>query len=203
MRTRWCAVLSLCSWVLLVLAVAVVAAAVLVPRLTGSTPMTVLTGSMSPTYPPGSLVVVRPVPVEDIGVGTPITYQLRSGEPTVVTHRVVGVGYDSEGVRVFTTKGDANEAVDREQVGAVQVRGEVWYAVPWIGRLNLLLTRDQHELVTRVVAGGCFVYAAGLVVRIWRRRPAAVLRGATGSLDLGVDGVRGPRSGIPPEQPGR
>ncbi|MEN8708125.1 MAG: signal peptidase I [Nocardioides marinisabuli] len=171
MRTRWCAMLSLCSWVLLGLAVAVVGAAVLVPRLTGSTPMTVLTGSMAPTYPPGALVVVRPVPAEDISIGTPITYQLRSGEPTVVTHRVIGVGYDGEGERIFTTQGDANEAPDREQVRAVQVRGEVWYAVPWIGRLNLLFTRDQHELITRVVAGGCFVYAAGLMVRSWRRRP--------------------------------
>lgn len=171
MRTRWCAMLSIFSWLVLGLAVAVVGAAVLVPRLTGSTPMTVLTGSMAPSYPPGTLVVVKPVPAEEIGIGTPITYQLRSGEPTVVTHRVVGVGYDGTGKRVFTTKGDANESPDREQVRAVQVRGEVWYAVPWIGRLNLLFTRGQHELVTRVVAGGCFAYAAGLLYRSWRRRP--------------------------------
>lgn len=174
MRTRWCAMLSICSWLLLGLAVAVVAAAVVVPRLTGSTPMTVLTGSMAPTYPPGALVVVRPVPVEEIGIGTPITYQLRSGESTVVTHRVVGVGYDGRGRRVFTTQGDANEAPDREPVRAVQVRGEVWYAVPWIGRLNLVLTRDQHELITRVVAVGCFVYAAAVLLRSRRRRPEPV-----------------------------
>ena len=173
MRTRWCAVLSILSWLVLGLAVAVVGAAVLVPRLTGSTPMTVLTGSMSPSYPPGTLVVVRPGPADDIAIGDAITYQLRSGEPTVVTHRVVGVGYDGKGERVFTTQGDANESPDREPVRAVQVRGEVWYAVPWIGRLNLLFTRGQHELITRVVAGGCFVYAAGLLYRSWRRRPQA------------------------------
>ncbi len=171
MRTRWCAALSFCSWLVLGLAVAVVGAAVLVPRLTGATPMTVLTGSMAPSYPPGTLVVVRPGPADDIAIGDAITYQLRSGEPTVVTHRVVGVGYDGKGERVFTTQGDANQSPDREQVRAVQVRGEVWYAVPWIGRLNLLFSRDQHELITRAVAGGCFVYAAGLLYRSWRRRP--------------------------------
>ena len=163
--------LSIVSWLVLGLAVAVVGAAVLVPRLPGSTPMTVLTGSMAPNYPPGTLVVVRPGPADDIAIGDAITYQLRSGEPTVVTHRVVGVGYDGKGDRVFTTQGDANESPDREPVRAVQVRGEVWYAVPWIGRLNLLFNRDQHELITRVVAGGCFVYAAALLMRGRRRRP--------------------------------
>ncbi len=46
-------------------------------------------------------------------------------------------------------------------VKPVQVRGEVWYAVPWIGRLNILFSADQHELMTRVAAGGCFAYAIG------------------------------------------
>ncbi len=61
------------------------------PRLGGATPYTVLTSSMEPEYPPGTLVVVRPVPIEEIGIGDVITYQLESGEPTVVTHRVVGL----------------------------------------------------------------------------------------------------------------
>lgn len=163
-------VVTVFSWLLLGLAVAVVGAAVIVPRLSGSTPMTVLTGSMSPTYPPGTLVVVRPLPADEIGIGTPITYQLRSGEPTVVTHRVIGVGYDGKGERVFATKGDANESPDAEPVRAVQVCGEVWYAVPWLGRLNILFSADQHELMTRVAAGGCFAYAAAVLLRgRWRR----------------------------------
>ena len=171
MRSCGRLLVAVLSWLLLGLAAAVVGAAVVVPRLSGSTPMTVLTGSMSPSYPPGTLVVVRPGPADGIVIGDAITYQLRSGEPTVVTHRVVGVGYDGKGERVFTTQGDANESPDREPVRAVQVRGEVWYAVPWIGRLNLLFNRDQHELITRVVAGGCFVYAAALLMRGRRRRP--------------------------------
>lgn len=171
MRTRWCAVLSICSWLLLGLAVAVVAAAVVVPRMTGSTPMTVLTGSMTPTYPPGTLVVVRPLPAEEIAVGSVITFQLRSGDPTVVTHRVVGIGYDGRGEKVFTTQGDANEGPDAAPVRPVQVRGEVWYAVPWLGRLNILFSTDQHELMTRVAAGGCFAYVLGVAVRACWRRP--------------------------------
>ena len=39
---------------------AVLALTIVIPRLTGSTPYTVLTGSMVPTYPPGTLIVVKP-----------------------------------------------------------------------------------------------------------------------------------------------
>lgn len=158
------------SWLVLMAALGIVLAAVLVPRLTGSTPMTVLTGSMAPAYPPGTLVVVRPVPAEKIRMGAVITYQLHSGEPTVVTHRVVGVGYDGAGKKVFTTQGDANEGPDAAQVRGVQVRGEVWYAIPLLGRLNVLFSADQHEMMTRLAAGGCFAYALGLLLRSWRQQ---------------------------------
>src|SRR4051794_850345 len=90
----------------------VIVAAVLVPRVAGATPYTILTGSMRPNMPPGTLVVIKPVPIKDITVGTVVTYQLRSGEPTVVTHRVVAVGTTLKGKRVFTTQGDANNVAD-------------------------------------------------------------------------------------------
>lgn len=166
------------SWLVLVAALGIVLAAVLVPRVAGATPMTVLTGSMTPVYPAGTLVVVRPLPAEEIAVGSVITFQLRSGDPTVVTHRVVGVGYDGTGEKVFTTQGDANQAPDVAPVREVQVRGEVWYSVPFLGRLNILFSTEQHELMTRVAAGGCFAYAIGALLRgQWRRaRPARPAR---------------------------
>ncbi|WP_235737294.1 S26 family signal peptidase [Nocardioides alcanivorans] len=85
------------SWVVATTAVLVVA--VVVPRLAGATPYTVVTGSMRPGLPPGTLAVVRPTPVEEIGIGDVITYQLESGKETVVTHRVVAVGLDATGTR--------------------------------------------------------------------------------------------------------
>ena len=50
-----------------------------------------------PASAPGSVVVVRPVDPADIGVGSVITYQLESGEPEVVTHRVVEQGVERPG----------------------------------------------------------------------------------------------------------
>ncbi|MGV3564082.1 MAG: signal peptidase I [Nocardioides sp.] len=159
------------SWVVLLGATALVTLAVLVPRVAGATPYTVLTGSMSPAYPAGTLVVVRPVALADVRVGDVVTYQLRSGEPTVATHRVVGVGWTADGEKVLTTRGDANSVADAEPVREVQLRGEVWYSVPWVGRLNILLSPDQHQLLVQLAAGALFLYAAVLLLRGWRSDP--------------------------------
>jgi signal peptidase len=104
------------AWCVILGAVAVLAAAVVVPRLGGATPYTVLTGSMEPRFPPGTLVVVRPVPIEEVGIGDVITYQLHSGDPTVVTHRVVGVSTTLGGEQSLITQGDANDIPDAAPV---------------------------------------------------------------------------------------
>lgn len=163
-------VVRVVSWGLTFGVTALVVAAVVVPRLAGATPYTVLTGSMAPAYPPGALVVVRPVDVAGVRPGDVVTYQLRSGEPAVATHRVVGIGWTAEGERLLTTRGDANEVADAEPVRAVQLKGEVWYSLPWVGRLNVLMSPDQHVLLVRLAAGALFAYAGLVLLRGWRSR---------------------------------
>jgi signal peptidase len=158
------------SWALLSVVVALATALVAVPKLTGSVPMTVLSGSMRPTYQPGSVVVVRPTPAENLRIGDPITYQIRSDEPTVVTHRVVGITTGTDGIRSFVTQGDANATPDPEPVVAGQVRGRVWYSVPYVGRLSTWVDGPRGELVTGGVAGGLMAYGALTVVSGGGRR---------------------------------
>lgn len=155
---------TLC-WTVVVIGVFVIGVAVVVPRLGGATPYTILTGSMTPAYPPGTLVVVRPVDPADIRTGDVVTYQLRSGEATVVTHRVVAVGRTTvSGEVVLTTQGDANASADAEPVRGVQVRGELWYAVPYLGRAGAVLTADTRQLLVYGVAGVLVLYAASMFV---------------------------------------
>lgn len=154
---RW--VGQVLAWVVILVASSAVVVAVLIPRIGGATPYTVLTSSMEPNYPPGTLVVVKPVPVDEIGVGTVITYQLASGRKAVVTHRVVSVGYGSDGEKVFTTKGDANDGVDLQPVMPVQIRGTLWYAVPKLGWASKAMDSDQRTTAVYVVAGGLGLYA--------------------------------------------
>lgn len=169
----WSWVRRVVVWLVLLAAVAVLAVAVIVPRIAGATPYAVQTGSMQPTYPPGTLVVTRPVDNDEIGIGTPLTYQLESGESTVVTHRVVGVRLGDDGKSWFQTQGDANNAPDEDLVRPIQVRGEVWYDVPYLGYLNSVLNGAQHQLLVFVVAGGLVVYALFMFVSALRDRVRA------------------------------
>lgn len=146
--------------VVLLAAAAILAVAVLVPRLAGATPYTVLTGSMQPAYPPGTMIVARPVTADDVALGTVITFQLTSGDPTVVTHRVVTIARKPDGDLRFQTKGDANDAPDPQWVRPEQVRGALWYAVPRLGYLSDLLTGEQRQRGVVVVAVVLLGYAA-------------------------------------------
>lgn len=60
-----------------------------VPRVMNGAALTVLTGSMEPTYEPGDIVVS--VPQDSYNIGDPVTFQPRSGDPMLITHRVVAV----------------------------------------------------------------------------------------------------------------
>lgn len=157
-------------WLVLLLIAVALAAAVLVPRIAGGTPYTVLTGSMEPDYPPGTLVVVKPVAVDRIRIGDVITYQRESGRSTVVTHRVVGVGSRLDGEKAFTTQGDANDTPDPAPVREVQVKGRLWYSVPYLGHLNNALTGRQRQVAVLVVSTGLVGYAAFMFVGAIRDR---------------------------------
>lgn len=171
---RW--VLRAVAVVVIAAALLVIAVAVVVPRLGGATPYTILTGSMRPDLPPGTMVVAKPVDPERVGIGAVVTYQLRSGDPQVVTHRVVAVGTTMEGELRFTTQGDANDVADEAPVLPEQIRGELWYAVPHLGRLTSVLDVGQRQLAIYVIAAGLVVYGLSMVAggaRERRQRKAA------------------------------
>ncbi|NPC97110.1 signal peptidase I [Nocardioides sp. zg-DK7169] len=157
------AVALLCSLAATALAVVLV----VVPVLSGSVPLTVLTGSMAPVHDPGDIVVVRPAAAEDLRVGDVITFEAVEGEPRLITHRIaalVGAG----GRPAFLTRGDANPVADPEPVLAEQVRGRVWYAVPQVGRLGGAL--GPHRDLLLVGAGALLLGAVLLDLWIAARR---------------------------------
>lgn len=128
---------------------------------------------MTPTYPPGTIVVVRPAPIDEITIGQAITYQLKSGESAVVTHRVIGTRLDEFGNREFITQGDANGAPDADPVRAVQVRGAVWYAIPKLGYASSWATGEQRQLAVYGIAALLLGYAGRMFLRAALGRSAA------------------------------
>lgn len=155
----------------LLIIVALGAVTIVVPAAVGGMPLSVLTGSMRPTYPPGTLVVITPASPEEIGVGDVITFQIESGKPAVATHRVIARSTDSGTGEVrFTTQGDANNTPDPEQVQPAQIRGKVWYAIPYLGWANQAIDGSTRSWAVPALAGALFLYAAWTIVSGLRER---------------------------------
>lgn len=162
------------TWAAAVLAVVLLTVMVLIPRLTGWVPLTVLSGSMEPTIPIGSLVVVERLDgqqpdLSGIEVGDAITFMPNPNDPTLVTHRVVSTGGRADGTPVFITRGDANGTNDPGPVSAEQVRGVVRYHVPYAGYVSTVLNVEQKQQGVVVLAGVLFLYAGLQVVQSVRR----------------------------------
>lgn len=160
---------------LLALVVLIGIVAIIVPAVAGATPMTVLTGSMSPAYPPGTLIIVKPVEARDIRIGDAVTYQIESDKPAVVTHRVVAITTGSDGRILFTTQGDANSAPDAQRVIPEQIRGTVWYGIPYLGYVNTAVNGEARGWLIPLIAGGLFLYAgylaaSGIAARVRTQR---------------------------------
>ncbi|HEY9293229.1 MAG TPA: signal peptidase I [Microlunatus sp.] len=151
-------------------ALAIVALAVgltVIPAVKGGQTLTVLSGSMVPRLPVGSVVVNKPADPATLHVGDIITYAIGDN---LVTHRIVKINQRAGG-RVFITKGDANDSVDSRPVRASQIRGQLWYAVPYIGTVrNFVLTKAGL-----VACGGAVLLIAAIwfLVRINRPHSSA------------------------------
>ena len=170
MTTRLRTLLLGVGWAVLIGLVGLLVAAVFVPRLVGGSVFTVLSPSMQPALDPGSLVVTRPVDPDDVGVNSVITFQLESGEAHFVTHRVVKQGIDKSGNPVFLTEGDANNAPDAVWVRPEQVRGAVWYQIPYIGYLSNLVPADVRPHLVAGSGAALLAYAGAMFLLTVRDR---------------------------------
>ena len=163
------AVVTVAGWLALAVVTALALAMVVVPHLTGWVPLTILSGSMEPTIPTGSQVVVEPVRGEAataaLALGDVVTVMPYPDDPTLVTHRVVARAVAGDGTVVLTTRGDANDAADPWPLTATQVRGVVRYRIPYAGYLATALDGDQKRTGTTALAVALLGYAGIQLVR--------------------------------------
>ena len=104
----------------------------LLPRLLGWQLQVVLSGSMAPALPAGSVSFVEPVDPQSLGIGDVLVFQLPRDPSQQVSHRIVEIRGQGE-AREFHTKGDANNAPDDYWVPASNVQGTVRWAIPYLG----------------------------------------------------------------------
>ena len=91
----------------------------------------VVTGSMEPAMPIGTLLVSKAVDIGQIEVGDIVCFRAtvmgRLGE--VVTHRVINIATGTDGLILLETKGDANLVADIQYVTQNNLVGRVaWYS---------------------------------------------------------------------------
>jgi signal peptidase len=126
----------------------------------------VQSGSMAPTYPVGSLLVVEPLDASEAAPGMAIVFQDPADPERIITHRVVAVAPGD--TLQFFTQGDANAARDPVPVPARFVRGRVRSQIDGLGFAADWL-RWPRSFLLLVVLPGLLLLAVE-----WRARGRSV-----------------------------
>lgn len=150
---------ALCNIVgtLILISVIVTCIPAVLPRALGYEVYNVVSGSMQPKIPIGSLVLVKPTAAEALKEGDVIAFQ---SEDSVITHRVV-TNKVVEGK--ITTKGDANAKEDMNDVPYRAVIGKVTFHCPLLGEMLWVYTSmtGKAYAVCFAACGAMFNILAG------------------------------------------
>ena len=131
-----------------------------VPRLFGIEPYGILSDSMVPSMPVGSVVYVKECEPADVEAGDAITFKLGSAAKNVATHRIVE---KDEETKEFITKGDHNDEKDANPVAYERLIGKVVMTVPYLGYIYLWVMSTTGVAVCAFaffVAGILWFYVA-------------------------------------------
>ena len=109
---------------------------------------TVISGSMEPAIPTGSLVYIKEMEPKDVQVDDVIAfYGTKDAASIVVENRVL--------MGEFITKGDANATKDMNPAPYDNFIGKVAYSIPKVGGIALVLT----GVYGKILAGGAILGA--------------------------------------------
>ena len=134
------------------------------PRIFGIEIYGILTGSMDPACPTGTLVYVKSVNPESLQEKDIVTFQKGN---LVITHRVVKNDVQKE---ELITKGDANNANDIQPVAYKQIKGKVALTVPLLGYLALRLNSAAGISVCVIIlALGLMLWVLGDMMSIKKK----------------------------------
>ncbi|GLC30532.1 signal peptidase I [Clostridium omnivorum] len=97
--------------------------------------MTVLSGSMKPTFNPGDIIVGKKTNLDNIKTGDVITFKYNS---SLTTHRIINTTL-KDGQLFFITKGDNNNVADVSPVDSNLVVSKYIFRIPLIGFLIAFL----------------------------------------------------------------
>lgn len=152
--------LSFIGTVLLIVAIAA-CLGLAAPRFAGIDQYVVVTGSMEPAIPVGSMVYSAQTDPSTLSQGDVIVFYTGDNDGTPVTHRVVENNIANG---ELITKGDANEQNDLSPVLYANVIGKMVLHVPMLGYIAAPMTSLMGK-----IAMGCVILAAYLLTVAGRK----------------------------------
>lgn len=147
----------------------------------------VLTGSMDPAMPIGTLVISTATDAANLRTGDVITFHRPDGGNVPVTHRIVAIEKTPEGTR-FATKGDANQLADPWRVPADSNPALVRISVPVLGNLVRLLQNPIVRLL--VIAAPTLLIGSLMLLELTQVRKR---KNPAGAFDAGMLRIEPPK----------
>lgn len=150
---------TLCSslGLVLLLSVVVLCLPLTIPRFLGYELYAIVSGSMEPTIPVGSVVYAREVSPQEIEAGDIVVFYGGHASDTVITHRAVENRRDTQ---ELLTKGDANQGNDMLPISYSNIIGRVVLSIPLLGFLLPLVAEVSGKIYLVGILG------AGVLFRI-------------------------------------
>lgn len=152
-----CPVSAICSalgTILLVLLI-LLCIPLIIPRWMGYEIYTVISGSMEPEIPVGSLVLIGHMEASEVSPDDVIAFYGGHDSSAIVTHRVIE---NRVVMGEFITKGDANKGNDMNPVDYDEFIGRVELSLPYLGMIAQRFTTLKGK-----ITAGCVIGAALLL----------------------------------------
>lgn len=155
---------------LVALALILMLAVVVGPRIFPYQSYGVLSGSMVPNLPVGSMVFVTQVDASDLKVGDVITVNNPTRPGTLVTHRIVELKNTGNG-KAIITKGDANGNPDPWFVNATGKGWRMAFNVPYLGYIVGFICDPMFRWWVTIFSGA--VLGIIFMIEIWKPKKSS------------------------------
>lgn len=113
---------------------------------------TIMSPSMEPDIPVGSLVIIKKTDRENIRVGDVITFASSGDIP--ITHKVVGYELSQD---ALITHGIANDEGVNEITPYKNVIGKVAFSIPWLGKPFLLISSKRGKIIAITIIAVLYI----------------------------------------------
>ena len=138
-----------------------------VPRFFGVRIYSVISGSMEPAIPTGSLLYITEAQPEEIEEEEVIAFYGVKDAASIITHRVIE---NRVVMGEFITKGDANQTQDMNPVPYDNFIGKVAYTIPKAGKAAELFTSLEGKILAAgVIAAAVLLQVVAALIEKFRK----------------------------------